>query len=382
MSKKIVKYIVLAAAGLAVAVNFAGAVGVLKTVLSAFKTLLIGVFFALALKGAVDFFQKKIYKNKKYAGTFAIITVYVLFAGVVAGIAFVLVPPLVESVKSVGKNLPSYVETAKKFVMDLLQKNGVSEEKAASLLDGLLKKGGEFLSGFMENISAVAERIIRFISSAVDVFFSIVISVYILSERKMLGNSLKRFIRSILPVKVSDWLLRFCSVFGKVFSRFMTGQALEAFVLGGMCFLGMLVFKLPYAPVVSVVIGFSNLIPILGAYVGTTFGFLLILMVSPKKAFIFVAFEILLQQVENNLTYPKVVGKTLELSGFWTITAVLVGGALFGFWGVMLAAPTMAVIYKMIEYRLGQNPNPEALMPKLSEPTKETGADGAQKTAK
>lgn len=183
----------------------------------------------------------------------------------------------------------------------------------------------------MENISAVAERIIRFISSAVDVFFSIVISVYILSERKMLGNSLKRFIRSILPVKVSDWLLRFCSVFGKVFSRFMTGQALEAFVLGGMCFLGMLVFKLPYAPVVSVVIGFSNLIPILGAYVGTTFGFLLILMVSPKKAFIFVAFEILLQQVENNLTYPKVVGKTLELSGFWTITAVLVGGALFGF---------------------------------------------------
>lgn len=139
------------------------------------------------------------------------------------------------------------------------------------------------MSGFMENISAVAERIIRFISSAVDVFFSIVISVYILSERKMLGNSLKRFIRSILPVKVSDWLLRFCSVFGKVFSRFMTGQALEAFVLGGMCFLGMLVFKLPYAPVVSVVIGFSNLIPILGAYVGTTFGFLLILMVSPKK---------------------------------------------------------------------------------------------------
>lgn len=167
-----------------------------------------------------------------------------------------------------------------------------------------------------------------------------------------------------------------------MFSRFMTGQALEAFVLGGMCFLGMLVFKLPYAPVVSVVIGFSNLIPILGAYVGTTFGFLLILMVSPKKAFIFVAFEILLQQVENNLTYPKVVGKTLELSGFWTITAVLVGGALFGFWGVMLAAPTMAVIYKMIEYRLGQNPNPEALMPKLSEPTKEAGADGAQKTAK
>lgn len=305
-----------------------------------------------------------------------------MFAGVVAGIAFVLVPPLVESVKSVGKNLPSYVETAKKFVMDLLQKYGVSEEKAASLLDGLLKKGDEFLSGFMENISAVAERIIRFISSAVDVFFSIVISVYILSERKMLGNSLKRFIRSILPVKVSDWLLRFCSVFGKVFSRFMTGQALEAFVLGGMCFLGMLVFKLPYAPVVSVVIGFSNLIPILGAYVGTTFGFLLILMVSPKKAFIFVAFEILLQQVENNLTYPKVVGKTLELSGFWTITAVLVGGALFGFWGVMLAAPTMAVIYKMIEYRLGQNPNPEALMPKLSEPTKEAGADGAQKTAK
>ena len=105
-------------------------------------------------------------------------------------------------------------------------------------------------------------------------------------------------------------------------------------------------------------------------------------MVSPKKAFIFVAFEILLQQVENNLTYPKVVGKTLELSGFWTITAVLVGGALFGFWGVMLAAPTMAVIYKMIEYRLGQNPNPEALMPKLSEPAKEAGADGAQKTAK
>lgn len=144
MSKKIVKYIVLAAACLAVAVNFAGAVGVLKTVLSAFKTLLIGVFFALALKGAVDFFQKKIYKNKKYAGTFAIITVYVLFAGVVAGIAFVLVPPLVESVKSVGKNLPSYVETAKKFVMDLLQKTAFPKKKQLRFWTACLKKEGSF----------------------------------------------------------------------------------------------------------------------------------------------------------------------------------------------------------------------------------------------
>lgn len=382
MSKKIVKYIVLAAACLAVAVNFDGATNLLKTVLSAFKTLLIGIFFALALRGAVDFFQKKVYKNKKRSGVFAIITVYVLFAGVVAGIAFVLLPPLLESIKSVGKNLPNYVETAKKFAIEFLQKYGVSEDKALSVIEGLLKKGEGFLSEFLSNLGTVAERIMRFVSGVVDVFFSIVISVYILSERKMLGNSLKRFIRSILPVKVSNWLLRFFAVFGKVFSKFMTGQVLEAFVLGGMCFLGMLVFKLPYAPVVSVVIGFSNLIPILGAYVGTTFGFLLILMVSPKKAFIFVVFEILLQQVENNLTYPKVVGKTLELSGFWTIAAVLVGGALFGFWGVMLAAPTMAVVYKMIEYRLGQNPSPEALMPKLADSAEQTSADGAQNTAK
>ncbi len=382
MNKKTVKYILLAAAALAVAINFAGAVNVLKTVLGAFKTVLIGIFFALALRGAVDFFQKKIFGKCKFSGTLSIVTVYVLFVAVVAGIVYILVPPLVESVKSIAQNLPDYVDGLKTKVFDLMAKYNVSEDKANSVIDGIVEKGEGILSGLADNIGSVAEGIIGFVSDVVDLFFSLIISVYILMERKMLCCTLKRFIRSILPVKLSDWLLKLATVFGKVFGRFMVGQVLEAFLLGIMCFLGMLAFGLPYAPVVSVIIGFSTLIPILGAYVGTAFGFLLILTEDVKKAVIFVAFEIVLQQIEGNVTYPKVVGKTLELSGFWTIASVLTGGALFGFWGVMLAAPTMAVIYKMTEYAVNRHPEPEALMPKLDEPTQKTGNDCTDETAK
>ncbi|MFR5984392.1 MAG: AI-2E family transporter [Bacilli bacterium] len=145
----------------------------------------------------------------------------------------------------------------------------------------------------------------------------------------------------------------------KLFSNFVTGQCLEAIIFGALCFIGMLVLRLPYASTISVVIGFTALIPVFGSIIGTALGAFLILMISPVKAIIFVVFIIVLQQLEGNLIYPKVVGKSIGLPGMWVLFSVTIGASVAGIWGMLVATPLFSVLYsifsKIINDRINKN---------------------------
>ena len=134
----------------------------------------------------------------------------------------------------------------------------------------------------------------------------------------------------------------------RTFSNFVSGQVLEAIIIGTLCFIGMLIFRMPYAGPISVLVGFTALIPVFGAFIGTAIGALLILFLSPIKAFWFVIFIIVLQQFEGNVIYPRVVGKSVGLPGIWVLVAVTVGGGAFGFIGMLISVPVASLLYSLL----------------------------------
>ena len=178
---------------------------------------------------------------------------------------------------------------------------------------------------------------------------ALVFSLYLLAQKETLLAQSRRLLRRILPQKAADRLMRLLSLTNNAFSSFVTGQVTEAFILGTLCCIGMLILRLPYALPVSVIIASLSLIPIFGAWIGAATGAFLIVFQSPIKALTFLIFLLILQQVEGNLIYPKVVGKSVGLPGLWVLAAVTIGGGAFGVLGMLLGVPVCSVVYVLVQ---------------------------------
>ncbi|MGI5825246.1 MAG: AI-2E family transporter [Bacillota bacterium] len=235
------------------------------------------------------------------------------------------------------------------------------------------------------NLKQIGQSVSNFLSTAVPAFFSstlaittsvfgvvfnfvlgFVFALYILAQKETLGRQITKLCRAYLPEAKAERFLEIASLSNRTFGNFVTGQLTEAFIIGILCFIGMTVFSIPYAPMISVLVGFTALIPVFGAFIGTAIGAFLILMVEPVKAFWFVVFIIVLQQLEGNLIYPKVVGKSVGLSGIWVLAAVTIGGTLFGVTGILFGVPVCSVLYAVLR----QNVN-RRLAAKEQEPSAE-----------
>ena len=181
-----------------------------------------------------------------------------------------------------------------------------------------------------------------------DVLLSIVIAIYILAQKERLGRQAKKLLHALLCEKHADRFLALCRLCERIFARFLTGQLTEAVIIGGLCFLGMLIFGMPYPLLISVLVGVTALVPIFGALIGTGIGAFLIFMESPITALWFVIFIIVLQQIEGNLIYPRVVGRSVGLPGVWVLIAVTVGSS-FGILGMLFGVPIVSVVYSILK---------------------------------
>ena len=168
------------------------------------------------------------------------------------------------------------------------------------------------------------------------------------SGKERLLSQCRRLLRAYVPPKFADPILDVVHLTGDTFTHFVTGQLIEACILGGLCSIGMLFIQPDYAPLIGVIIGSSALIPVAGAYIGAILSALLLLMVSPLKAVTFLIFLVILQQIEGNVIYPKVVGTSIGLPGIWVLAAVTVGGGLMGLVGVLLSVPIASVLYTLL----------------------------------
>lgn len=205
------------------------------------------------------------------------------------------------------------------------------------------------LSGIGTTINSIKDVLLSAFSIAVTALVSSVFSLYLLMGKEKLKKQVKLILYTYLGEKKEKRILYVLKTMDNAFHSFIVGQCIEAIILGLLCMLGMFILRLPYVSMIGSLVGFTALIPVAGAYIGMIVGALMIFTVSPIKALIFIIFLLILQQLENNLIYPRVVGSSIGLPGIWVLAAVTIGGGTFGIFGMLLGVPLAAGIYRLIK---------------------------------
>lgn len=338
-----------------------GAVSFLSLALSAATPLIIGAVIAYILNILMSFFERYYFpksKSKAINNSRRIVCMLLAFLsliGIVALIIGIVVPELINCAKHLFAEVP-------KAVMDLLaylEQNEMIEqyvimleeflvENFSSMEDKLVNGAQSLLSGFGGVMSSVVSVVGSAFSSIVTLLVAIIFSIYILLGKETLGAQARKLITTYCK-KSSDKIFYVVDTLDDSFHHFIVGQCTEAVVLGVLCMVGMWIFRFPYAMMIGVLIGFTALIPVAGAYIGAGVGAFMMLTESPLTAVLFLVFIVVLQQLEGNLIYPKVVGNSIGLPGIWVLAAITIGGGLMGVFGMLLAVPIVAAIYKLIK---------------------------------
>lgn len=264
---------------------------------------------------------------------------FLLVVGIVCAILFMVIPAFKETIVKFVGNVDKYAKTIEGWYVAVKEFFGQFEFDLPTLSlnkDKLTQIAGNTVGSITSIFSVV-----------IDMVLGIIFAVYLLAQKEKLSEQTRRTVFAILKPKRAQRLVDVTNLANNAFTRFITGQLTEACVLGVLCFIGMWIFNMPYAVIISVLIGFMALIPIFGAFIGTGIGAFLILLESPSKVLWFVIFIIVLQQLEGNLIYPRVVGKSVGLPPVWVLASVTIGGGLFGIAGMLFSVPTCAVIYPM-----------------------------------
>jgi len=269
--------------------------------------------------------------------------------GAVFAIVFMIIPAFKNTIISFVDKVPQYAKTVEGWYFNLVEFLGKYNFTLPSLsLDAnrLAQIGRDVIANYGNNVLDTTVNITASIVAAVvDIVLGLVFAVYLLAQKETFGNQAKKVVKAVFAPVRAEKILSFTKLTNNVFTKFVTGQLAEACIIGILCFVGMLIFRMPYAAIISVLVGFTALIPIFGAFIGTGIGAFLILLESPIKAVWFVLFIIVLQQLEGNLIYPKVVGKSVGLPGVWVLVAVTIGGGLFGVMGMLFSVPVCSVVY-------------------------------------
>ena len=359
----IISYIALVIFAL---VNFSKIIAFLGKVISIFSPFLLGIILAFVLNVLNNFIEKKIFGKIKPSKiwnkikrplciTLSLILVFLTIFFVMN----LLIPQLKNSASLFTDTLPAYKED----IIGILNKFDVDEStvnKVGEYLDNFGKVITDYIKGNSKDVitvtTEVATSVVNIISKGI---ITLVFAIYMIAQKETLSRQINKVMKAYLKPKTINKINTVGTLANKTFSNFVTGQCLEALIFGSLVFVGMLIFRFPYASTIGVLLGFTALIPIFGAFIGTAVGFILIMMVSPVKAIIFVVLIIVLQQIEGNLIYPRVVGKSIGLPGMWVLLSVTVGGSICGILGMLIATPLCSLLYalftKMVNDRLKSN---------------------------
>ena len=275
----------------------------------------------------------------------------VLVLGILFAVVFMMIPSLRESGDEFIQNIPAYVEEIGRWwtgVVRFAAKYNIVLPEYVIDSDLLIEKVTALISDEKSGILTVTWGAATSVLSAlVDVLLGLVFALYLLAKKEVVAAHLKKLIVTVLPQKTAQRLLSIAALTNQTFTNFVSGQLTEAVIIGVLCFFGMLILGIPYAGAVSAFVTVTALMPIFGAWIGGGFGAFLILLAEPGKALWFILFLTVLQQVEGNLIYPKVVGKSVGLPGLLVLMAVTIGGEAFGILGMLFSVPVCAVLFSL-----------------------------------
>lgn len=271
---------------------------------------------------------------------------------IIALVITLVVPELVSSFQLIGKEIPAIVQTILNWLV-------AHSDHLPSVQTALKNLNFDWPSIFEKAVSVVSTGATGIINSLVtvigttfstiaNIFIGVVFTFYLLFHKERLLNQLQRLLASIIKPSILDKIYLVSKTANQTFGSFIVGQFTEALILGTLCAIGMAIFRFPYAVMTGVVVGVTALIPIVGAYIGAGIGAFMILTVDPLKALLFLVFLVVLQQIEGNLIYPRVVGSSIGLPGMWVLAAITIGGGILGIPGMLLGVPIAATIYKLL----------------------------------
>lgn len=337
--------------------NFQIILDIFNSILAVIMPFLLGIMIAFILNVLMIRIEKILSRfilDKKYTSFKRVISIIVslsIVIGVIGIIITLIIPELTNAIKVIVKSFPETFEQLQVWInqngnsFPQLETwiNSVDLNSIASELSGLFKIG---LTGML---GSTVDVISMFFTSILNLVVGIVFALYILMSKETLKRQSHKLIDAYIPKRISVKLLEVGTLARTTFSNFVIGQTVEAFILGTLCAVGMAVLNLPYAPMVGSLVGITAFVPIVGAFIGGGIGAFMILTVDPMQALIFIIFLVVLQQLEGDLIYPRVVGSSVGLPSIWVLFAVTVGGGLWGITGMLFSVPVLSVVYALIK---------------------------------
>lgn len=329
-------------------------------ILGILQPFIMGGCIAFILALPMRMFEKSVFRKGKTNKKFLIklrrplsILLSILFVlGIIFFVFFIIVPEVGNTVTLLVQNIPEYAKNLQNWGMKLIDDNPQITEYISGftfdwqkISDTILNVTSTLADGIFSSVSSLLGGVV---SAVTDFVIGFVFAVYLLANKEKLAEQIKKVLYAYLPRKRADQILKVASLTNKTFASYISGQCIEAVILGTMFFVTLTIFRYPYAILVGVLIAFTALIPILGAYIGGGISFFLIFMINPIKALWFLVITVVLQQLEGNLIYPHVVGGSVGLPSLWVLFAVTVGGGLMGIAGMIIFIPILSVIYTLL----------------------------------
>ena len=356
--KKKIRELIVFTALLVVALwKFDVVLGVLKTIGQIIFPFILGGAIVFVINVPLSFLEKKIFENikkenkaaRKLARPVSLLLTIVLVIGVIALVMIGVIPQLTKTMGSLMINITDFIPQIKIWIRDFFHDN----REIMNLVDQVQFKPDQAIrwgisllgNGAGNMMNTTVSAVGSVVSGLATFFIAFSFACYVLFQKEKLHVQVRKVLFAFLPKQKADAFLKVCSLTYRTFANFLTGQCLEAVILGCMFVVTLSILRMPYALLIGVLIAFTALIPIFGAFIGCAVGSFLIFMVSPKQAIIFIIVFLVLQQIEGNLIYPHVVGESVGLPSIWVLAAVTIGGNLMGIVGMLVFIPLLSVVY-------------------------------------
>ncbi len=327
----------------------------ISSTINTISPFIVGAFIAFVLYPAVKFFYRKIFtgrlniKSQKAAKMLSVLCTYIITLGIITILLVFIVPQIYSSLSEIANRLPVWYNNALDFIKNLEQRypdvTFLDYDYINNKIESALPLITNYITGMMSSLLPVIfTTSMAIVKGLVNFIISIMVSVYMISDHKNLFYHGKRLLYSIVPVKTADTARNIARESANIFSGFIIGKAIDSLIIGIICFFAMLIFKFPYAMLISVIVGITNMIPYFGPYLGGIIGGIIILIVNPIQVVFFAILILVLQQFDGLFLGPKILGESTGLRPLWVIFAITVGGSLCGVLGMFLGVPVVAVI--------------------------------------
>ena len=359
-------FVVVAAILFYMALNYLGALGTgLKKLVQVFSPFIWGFVISWLLYPSMKKLEQNVLlpvraklfkgssKGKGIIRAISIFVVELVMLLILTAFVYLIVPQLYQSIESIVKSSDAYITTLTEWVQRMLHDYPEIEQYAMTTLNNL---GGDFAEWGRTTLLPELGSLVSNLTSGVyyvllgiyNLIIGIIASIYILSNVEGFVANSKRLLYSLFTVDNCKKILDAVRFVSNTFVGFLTGKVLDSAIIGLICYVVCALLNMPYALLVSVIVGVTNIIPFFGPFIGAIPSSIIILMVDPIKCLIFIVFIIILQQVDGNLIGPKILGNSIGIGGFWVLFSIILGGGLFGFWGMLLGVPVFMVIYTAI----------------------------------